>query len=467
MPEAITLPGGIRRENTYTPLMQPKSMTVKELTQNPLMTYDYEYSPLGNVRRKNTEYGNYAYQYDELYRLSGGTNPAASNESYTYDSVGNRLTSADAQGTWSYNSNNEVLGYRDVSYEYDLNGNVIRKTDQSGTTNYAYDADNRLIQIRDAQSAIYTYYYDPFGKRLWKDVNGVRTYFFYSDEGLIEEYDRNGNELRGYGYEPNSTWSANLLFQRKGTSYYWYQNDHLGTPQKILTTDGRVIWAAIYDSYGKAVLQVSEIENNLRFPGQYYDQETGLHYNYQRYYDPKTGRYLTPDPIGLGADINLFVYAANNPINEVDPSGLFAYHYLISYEAFNHEKCDRLGWSSASIADWVDLMFWEGSQKPENAFVHAMRNGRTGESVESARMKTDNYINEQMSRCNSAGLGRALHAEQDKWAGGHRGYQPWYGKLTFEHWWKDATGGGEDEAVLASVRLIKKFKELCPCVCGK
>ena len=61
---------------------------------------------------------------------------------------------------------------------------------------------------------------------------------------------------------------------------------------------------------------------NFRFPGQYYDQETGLHYNYHRYYDPNTGRYLTPDPIGLDGGINLFLYSRNNPINKIDIYGL-------------------------------------------------------------------------------------------------------------------------------------------------
>ena len=95
-----------------------------------------------------------------------------------------------------------------------------------------------------------------------------------------------------------------------------------------------------------------------------------------------------------------------------------------------------------------------------------MRDGTTGESVESARIKTNNYINEQLHRCDESGLGRALHAEQDKWAGGHRGYQPWYGGFDFDHMLDDLFGGGEDEAILASARLIRKFKEICACSCG-
>jgi RHS repeat-associated protein len=84
-----------------------------------------------------------------------------------------------------------------------------------------------------------------------------------------------------------------------------------------------VVWSARYTAYGQALVNpASTVENNLRFPGQYYDEETGLHYNWHRYYDPGTGRYLTPDPIGLVGGINLYLYVAGNPVNAVDPTGL-------------------------------------------------------------------------------------------------------------------------------------------------
>ncbi len=109
-----------------------------------------------------------------------------------------------------------------------------------------------------------------------------------------------------------------------GAEYYFYHNDHLGTPQKMTAVNGLVVWAAKYSSFGKAEVDPgSGVENNLRFPGQYFDGETGLHYNMHRYYDPETGRYLTPDPIGLAGGINPFVYANNNPINLIDPLGLY------------------------------------------------------------------------------------------------------------------------------------------------
>jgi RHS repeat-associated protein len=170
---------------------------------------------------------------------------------------------------------------------------------------------------------IAAYYYDPFGRRLWKEAGGVKTYFLYADEGLIGEYDASGAEIKTYGYKPGSTWTTDPLFMKEGNNYYFYHNDHLGTPQKITAVNGAVIWSATYTSFGEATVDAfSTITNNLRFPGQYYDQETGLHYNWHRFYDPGTGRYLRADPIGLAGGINLFSYTENKPSIWIDPYGL-------------------------------------------------------------------------------------------------------------------------------------------------
>jgi RHS repeat-associated protein len=84
-----------------------------------------------------------------------------------------------------------------------------------------------------------------------------------------------------------------------------------------------VVWEADYKPFGEASVNPnSAAVNNFRFAGQYYDAETGLHYNWHRYYDPKMGRYLTPDPIGLAGGINRYIYANLNPINSIDPLGL-------------------------------------------------------------------------------------------------------------------------------------------------
>ncbi|VAW74333.1 hypothetical protein MNBD_GAMMA15-1337, partial [hydrothermal vent metagenome] len=128
---------------------------------------------------------------------------------------------------------------------------------------------------------------------------------------------------------------AQALQNNAGLLYYAHL-DPLGTPQALTDEAGTTVWTAVYDPYGKVMVNEDPdgdgniIEFNARFPGQYYDQETGLYYNYFRYYDPQTGRYVTADPLGVVPDPNatqsnlnhLYVYANNNPVNLTDPYGL-------------------------------------------------------------------------------------------------------------------------------------------------
>ena len=326
-PNSVTLPGGSTMAYAYDPLMRTESITDKDPAQAINMDYNYIHDKMDNILNKNTEHGSYVYGYDDVYRLTSADNPSSSDESYTYDDVGNRLTSA-SYNDWQYNGNNELLSYNGATFGYDENGNMTQKTKGTGEMNFVYDVDNRLIRVEDESSSVIAeYYYDPFGRRLWKEVGGTRTYYLYSDEGLVGEYDATGVEIKTYGYKPDSTWMTDPLFMKQGTEYYFYHNDHLGTPMIMTDINGSIVWSAIYDSFGKAEVQPSStIENDLRFPGQYYDSETGLHYNWYRYYEPEIGRYLRTDPIGfLGGDLNLYAYVGNNPVNFVDPWGLIVY----------------------------------------------------------------------------------------------------------------------------------------------
>ena len=139
---------------------------------------------------------------------------------------------------------------------------------------------------------------------------------------------------------------------------YYYHNDHLGTPLAMTNESGNVVWKASYTPFGEAVVVQSSVTNNFRFPGQYYDQESGLHYNYHRYYDPGTGRYLRADPshsiqpqgngipyllpylFTIPQELNLYPYVLNNPIKSTDKLGLYCdkdcmrkcYNELVSQE---------------------------------------------------------------------------------------------------------------------------------------
>ena len=251
-------------------------------------------------------------------------NPAEDDEAFTYDAVGNRLTAADVDGDWTYNQNNELETVDDAVYSYDNNGNMIEKTVAGVKTKFFYNTEDRLQWVEDdLGNVIASYYYDPFGRRLWKEVSGVRTYFQYADEGLVGEYDTAGAEIKTYGWKPGSTWSTDPLFMKVGAEYYFYHGDQLGTPQKMTAVNGAVVWSAKYASFGEADVDGSStVTSNLRFPGQYYDDEIGLHYNYFRYYGPSTGRYLRIDPIGMHGGLNPFIYVRNHPTIWFDSFGL-------------------------------------------------------------------------------------------------------------------------------------------------
>jgi RHS repeat-associated protein len=153
----------------------------------------------------------------------------------------------------------------------------------------------------------------------------------------------------------SSNWPATV------DKLYYFIDDHLGTPQIVTDDTGAVVWKAAYRPFGVADIAVDKITNNLRFAGQYYDAETGLHYNYHRYYDPSTGRYLTPDPIGLAGGINLYAYAGLNPINAFDPFGLYESSPWLMWVPGQHMwdrsltafENGQYGWGTAYLAGMV------------------------------------------------------------------------------------------------------------------
>jgi len=325
-PNKITLPGGITQEYGYDLLLRTKAITIKDPATNVLMDRRYSYDDVGNMDTKDTEHGLYDFDYDELDRLTEADNPSLSNEVYSYDDSSNRLADSRVTGTWVYNQNNQLteIGSH-TSFIYDSNGSLTQKTKGGDVTEYRYNLENRLAEVTLNGDSVASYYYDPFGRRLWKDVGGQRTYFLYADEGLIAEFEQSGAAVRQYGYKPDSSWGTDPVYMYVGGVYYYYQNNYLGVPQKLVSASGKVVWSSTYQAFGEVQVEISSsVENPLRFPGQYFDQETGLHYNYYRFYDPSVGRYITSDPIGLLGGVNTYSYGDQNPLIMTDVFGLLS-----------------------------------------------------------------------------------------------------------------------------------------------
>ncbi|RFD32290.1 type IV secretion protein Rhs, partial [Pseudomonas sp. GL93] len=292
--------------------------------QNHFYQRQYDYDKSGNLTRLlDTRKGEHRYHYDPLARLTRADHSQDVQERFAHNPAGNLLMQ-DRPGP-DIVAANRLMIQGDRHYDYDAFGNLIRERRGKGqqlVTEYRYDCQHRLVGVTTPNGETASYRYDPFGRRISKTVEGKTTEFFWQGDKLIAEH--HAERHRSYLYEPDSFRPLALLegFGPPATTPYHYQLDHLGTPQELTDTEGEIVWSAHYRAYGQiARLDVGKIDNPLRFQGQYFDQESGLHYNRHRYYNPDIGRYLTPDPVKLAGGINGYQYVPN-PTGWVDPLGL-------------------------------------------------------------------------------------------------------------------------------------------------
>ena len=154
---------------------------------------------------------------------------------------------------------------------------------------------------------------------------------------------------------------------------YFVHADHLGAPQALTDETGTVVWAADYDPFGNVSLPVSAVTNNIRFPGQYYDAETGLHYNYFRDYDPTTGRYIQSDPLGLSGGISTYLYASSNPLYYMDPFGRSSITWDELVELGQRTGTTAGRWMGSCFAVGVSLLLYTSPYDPIVAACDELR----------------------------------------------------------------------------------------------
>lgn len=351
--ESVNMLGNLSRTVTLDPLQRPTRILVQGTGNNgePVMDHRYEYDQTSNITRKTTLDGPYSYRYDGLDRLTGATpapallrTPADPNglpdEAYTYDNVHNRLTSAHQPGPWIYNANNELkqwgTGGALKVIDYDDNGLTI--SEQTGnpvttTRTYVYDAQDRMVEVKGDGTLLASYAYSPFGQNVWREISMVGaepvgvTWFFNSDEGLIGEYQENGEVVREYGWKPQRPWGTDPTWLRDGGELHFAHNDHLFTTELLTRPNGsEVSWAANREAFGSVTVREGATTTYLlRFPGQWEDRAGGFDSNWWREYGAASGRYKSVDPIGFLGGVSLFNYAEANPLRWIDNNGLKAW----------------------------------------------------------------------------------------------------------------------------------------------
>lgn len=272
-------------------------------------------------------------------------------ESYAYGDDGAQTAAAwpsrhpgqDAVGSRE-SVGTRLLRAGNTRYHHDEQGRVVRRqrtrlSRKPEVWAYMWDTEDRLASVRTPDGTLWRYRYDPMGRRIAKQrlgADGVtvveQTDFTWDGTTLAEQLTTGPDHPHDVavtwdydGARPLTQTERLLTASREeiDTRFFAIVTDLAGAPTELVGEDGHLAWQARSTLWGvTAWTSESSAYTPLRFPGQYYDPESGLHYNFQRYYDPETARYTTPDPLGLGPSPNPFLYFLD-PLLSSDPLGLY------------------------------------------------------------------------------------------------------------------------------------------------
>ena len=311
------LPNGLNQTYSYDHAGQ--------LTQlnDGFRTFAYGYDPAGNTSSRTINSVASSYSYDPLNRLTDVS--GATTLHYAYDAVGNRTSAQDASGT--------------TSYSYDAGDQLQSTTGPAGTTNYSYNgngdqtgagpwtyANNLAGRLTTASTATQSvaYTYDGDGNRLTATTAGATTnYQWDTNFGLPQlatETNTSGNSIRDYSY------GLSRISLTTPTTTAYYSSDAIGTTTALSSSSGTLLGSYDSQPFGdnptSTSVDPSVAGNPFSFAGEYQDPTSGLYNLRARNYDPTTSRLLTADPLGPQAQQGTYVYAGDNPLGQIDPSGL-------------------------------------------------------------------------------------------------------------------------------------------------
>jgi RHS repeat-associated protein len=327
-PQTVSYPSGISKTLTYDGLEKIRSISVKDNTNADIQNQTFQYNNFGLISQITTMQGLHEFNYDDKQRITNATHPTLPNETWEYDNGGNRIKdSSTGDNIWNYNDDNQLVDSITNKFGYDDDGNLTHVYNQNSELlySYQYNESGQIKYLKDSNgNPTFEYIYDPFGFRISKKnlIDNLTTYFHYADEGLVYESNSLNQEVN-YLYLPSTDMNTQPVLKRAANKYYYYLNDHIGTPQKIIDNSGIIQLATEYSIFGKSndYLSINNHSNRLGFVGQYSDLESGLNYNVQRYFNPDLGRYIQKDPLGVLQDFHEYNYAFNNPLEFIDPYG--------------------------------------------------------------------------------------------------------------------------------------------------
>ena len=299
----------------------------------------YQYDKNSNLVRRgpSPDESEQNYGYDALDRLEEErkAGPPEERQIYEYDLNGNRLREREKQEIEHFleKGSNRLLATEEL-----LRTGEGKVEESSTSWRYEYNNAGRLKTVYQEGVKVSTYLYGADGLRRKKTVYETdgstvakEIHYHYVSGLLVSETTATGTLLRDYLWNPDRSPLAQIEGSPPGNSQeqlLYLHTDHLLTPRRATNTAGTSVWSWESSAFGKespkqdpdgdGTLTVVQ----LRYPGQYHDAETGLYYNWHRYYNPSTGRYIQSEPIGLAGGLNTYSYALQNTLMYIDPNGL-------------------------------------------------------------------------------------------------------------------------------------------------
>jgi len=366
----------------------------------------YAYSLMGDLATViDTESGVTKYAYDSAHRLAKESISGAEARYFGFDGAGNLLFQPGLVDV-ALDPGNRIKRANDDLFAYNIRDHLSVRMNASSTAHYHYDDHDMLVRcVIDGSE--WTASYDPWCRRVQKTWLGRTTTYYWDDFRLAAEV-RHDHSVRIYIYADDVALTPFLFVEYadldaepdSGQLYYLFTNQ-IGVPIRVDDAAGKVCWSARIDPFGMAhVGKGSTVDMPLRFPGHYFDPETGLHYNRFRYYSPELGRYLQSDPAGLESAVNLYFYSAS-PLVDVDIDGLGRMSKKTQKnrakkkaeeEKKKKEECDEKGEGEDSRRDDSD------APNKEAAIAEAKRRaGDTGQADWQTTTNDKGEVNGRMS----------------------------------------------------------------------
>ncbi|MBK6728554.1 MAG: RHS repeat-associated core domain-containing protein [Xanthomonadales bacterium] len=334
-----------------------------------------ELSSLDTVHRGGALVSDYGFDSNGN-RTSHRIGAASPLRGRVWPCLGDLAGTAEVTVAGSFDAQDRMLSYGTCQYEYTRNGELTRRTDSASgaVTNYQYDEFGNLRRVDLADARVVTYHIDGLNRRVGKSIDGVRQWgLLYANQlEPVAELDGAGNIVASFLYADRPHVPSLML---KGGHTYRILSDHLGSVRLVIDlADGSIAQRLAYDEYGNVVEDTQPGFQPFAYAGGLYDPDTGFTRFGARDYDPVAGRWTAKDPTRFrGLDTNLYAYVRSNPVNWLDPLGLW--NYASEYSTTG----DALTENMTAVEDIVDQAYRDASGDEEaEATVTYTTNGRHG-----------------------------------------------------------------------------------------